>query len=1168
MYISRLDIFGFKSFAKKTDLQFGPGITGIVGPNGCGKTNVVDAIRWVLGEQKTSVLRSDSMQEVIFNGSHSMKPLGMCEVSLTIHNNRDVLPVEYNDVVVTRRLYRDGQSEYLLNKKPCRLKDIQNLFVDTGMGADAYSVIELKMVENILSDTKDERSRMFEEAAGINKYKQERRAAYRKLDATKEDLLRINDILFEIEKNVGSLKRQMRKYERYQRYQRELEENELRLAAHRLWNIEGELAPLEEQLEQGKDIQTSSAEQIEMDESLQQSLKKKIRAREKKVEALDEEIAGADDARQGAKRNILIWNEQKSAAEQTLKRLEQEEVTLQNRREQTKEQAQRIREELSDLQPVLEQAAEEYKKQQETYRQIDSRYQEMRETLQEQQDQKIDSITELADLRNERDRLVENRERIEEETENQRELLQELKEELRDKNHQLQSARDELTDLETGDQDERLQVRELEERQDQIREEIEDHREQLMKAQSREDVLRSKMDFYRELIENREGFSSAVQFLTGEHSPVRGILGTVADVIQVEDEYQLAVENALGEQAEYLIVEDRRTAREVIDAVTQARRGRVSVIPLQEVGRIHNEAAQSDEDDRLLEHLWFEDRFTPVLELLLGDVLIADPGEFRGNGDTWRYVSPRGELQESSGILRGGKADSDYSSRVGRQEALDQLEKELQENLKTQETIQSRLSTHQDDLRDVEEQLERRKSEAEERAENRRTLQQKFDRLEYEISRTRQQRQQADDKIDRLEAQYAGIRESLEEIEPSLQKLQEQRQQLQHQVQETEEKLEEISEQRNQENSRLQDLRLELASKRNEEETLKLRLENAQETLEDIEERFSNIEEERQEAKETIDNRSSSLEEEETRLQELEESYQQLRSRRDEQHDLLSEKQSELDEVEERIREKHRERESQHNRIRNIEQQISELKGEKRSIQERMQDRYNQEVQPEPLDGEVSAQEIKQDVETLRNRIDRIGPVNLAVKEEYQEEQERLDFLTEQRDDLLEAKEDLLETIERIDDEASKQFNEVFANIRENFHKTFSLFFPGGSADLELTYENDPLDADIEIQASPAGKKLQSLRMLSAGEKTLTAIALLFAIYLVKPSPFCILDEVDAPLDDNNSQVFSDVLNDFVTDTQFIIVTHNKITMEVANYLYGITMEDEGVSKVVSVKFD
>ncbi|MBD3274561.1 MAG: AAA family ATPase, partial [Candidatus Marinimicrobia bacterium] len=541
MYISKLEIFGFKSFAKKTNLKFGPGIAGIVGPNGCGKTNVVDAIRWVLGEQKTTVLRSDNMQEVIFNGSKSMKPLGMCEVSLTIHNNKGVLPVEYNDVVVTRRLYRDGQSEYLLNKQVCRLKDIQNLFIDTGMSSDAYSVIELKMVESILSDAKDERARMFEEAAGINKYKMERRSARRKLDATKEDLLRINDILYEIEKNVSSLRRQMRKYERYQRYESELRTKEIQLASHKLWELEGDIIPLEEQLERGKDFQSSSAEQIEIDEAIQTSLKEAIEEQSEKVEELNSELNRVDEALQESRRNILVWSEQRSAAEKSVERLNQEEINLENRKQQTRDQLEKLQSDLEQLKPRLNEAHQAYERQQEQYQQIDARYQSVRSKLDELQEEKIESITELADLRNKRERLLENRERAENEIAQERSRIENLGEELHEKEQNLEDIRAELQSLESGNVDREERIQQLRQKQDGLQTEIEQTREKLLKLESREDVIRSKIDFYQELIENREGFSAGVQYLTSEHQSVEGILGTVADVIQVDPDYELAV---------------------------------------------------------------------------------------------------------------------------------------------------------------------------------------------------------------------------------------------------------------------------------------------------------------------------------------------------------------------------------------------------------------------------------------------------------------------------------------------------------------------------------------------------------------------------------------------------------------------------------------------------
>ncbi|HKJ69667.1 MAG TPA: chromosome segregation protein SMC [bacterium] len=1173
MYISQLDIFGFKSFARKTTLKFGPGVAGIVGPNGCGKTNVVDSIRWVLGEQKTTVLRSDHMQEVIYNGSKSMKPLGMCEVSLTIHNNKGILPVEFNDVVVTRRLYRDGQSEYLLNKQVCRLKDIQNLFIDTGMGADAYSVIELKMVENILSDTKDERARMFEEAAGINKYKQERRAARRKLDATKEDLLRINDILYEIEKNVSSLKRQMRKYERYQRYKTELQEKEVQLAAHKLWHLENDLIPLQEQLSQGKDIQSSSAEQLEIDEAIQASLKDQIREQERVVAEIETELKSIDDQRQDSRRNILVWREQQHAGENTLQRLEQESAHLQDRRQHGEEQVAELQSDLHKLQPELEAVHQRYQEQQERYQQVDRRYQEVRDQVNSYQQQKIDSITELADLRNKRDRLLENRTNAEQEIEALRRNMEEMGAAIQEKTQELARLEDQQQEAEYQAQLRAEKVREIRNEQQEVQEQIESTREQLLKQESEEDVLRSKIEFYEELIENREGFSSAVQYLTGDHKPVEGILGTVSDIIQVSEKFQLAVENALGDQAEYLLARDRATARQAIQVVKEANRGRVSVIPVDTIENLAPAAYNpGDGFTKLTDHIEYDQQYRTVVHLLLGDVLVGeDLDQIAQNGapgEAFRLVSYEGEVREHSGILRGGKSESEYSSRVGRKETLRKLEDRIQAVQQRQKATRSNLSEYQQRMRELEAVITTLENVEQEEAQSSKILSQNITRLEYDISRSKQQKIDSDNKINALQEQIKEIDQTLQTVEPALTELQNQRQQLQHQITTEEETLEKISEQRNTENDTLQDLRLEVASTENEQKTLQVRLSNAEETIQDIEERFESIKRERSEAQEMVDKRKQSLSLEQEKLEEFEEQYQQLRSRRDEQRSILQQKESRLDDVEERIREKHRERETQHDRLRTVERQINEFQSEKRSVMERIRDRYGLEVEPGQLEGDTTEEELAQEITSLRSRLDRMGPINLAVKEEYEEEQGRLDFLTEQRDDLLQAEEDLVETIDRIDHQARNQFEEVFTQIRENFHQSFQMFFPGGQADLVLEGESDPLEADIEIKANPGGKDLQSLRMLSAGEKTLTAIAILFAIYMYKPSPFCILDEVDAPLDDNNSQIFTRVLDEFSAETQFIIVTHNKITMEAANYMYGITMQDEGVSKVVSVNFE
>lgn len=1173
MYISKLEIFGFKSFAKKTNFQFGAGITGVVGPNGCGKTNVVDAIRWVLGEQKTSVLRSDNMSDVIFNGSKSMKPLGMCEVSLNIHNNRGVLPIEFNDVVVTRRLYQDGQSEYLLNKKVCRLKDIQDLFVDTGMSSDAYSVIELKMVESILSDAKDERTMMFEEAAGVNKYKKERRAARQKLDATKKDLLRLNDILYEVEKNVSSLKRQMRKYERYQRYQSELQLLESDLAGHKLWMIERDLSDLEEQLERGKNVQDTSANQLEIDEALRDTLQQTIRKQEDIVSALDEEIAEVGEVLQDAKRNILVWTEQRHSAERTLKRLAQEKASLADREQQLEKQIKEVEQELETVEPRLDEAQKQLSDQQELYRQVDQRYQKARETLNEYQDDKIENITELANLRNQRERLIDQRKESEEQLAQQRHGLETLSDKLHAEEKKFHVKKMELEDLENSSSGNQEHLEALQAEQRTLQEQIEKVRETLVKYESQEDVLQSKIDFYQELIENREGFSSGVQYLTGEQQVVDGIIGTIADIIQVEEAYQLAVENALGDQAEYLLAESRKAAIEAIQTVARNSRGRISVIPLDAMPLAKGSKLNAQNGyERLVQYIQVDKQYKPIIETLLGDVLVSDSLEALdggADGDTyWRFVTLDGEVLEHSGILRGGRADSEYTSRVGRQKTIKTLEASLKGNRAAQQKAREQLTEYQKRMQSIQQEIAGYESRVREWRENRRQLEQELTRAEYEANRYKQLRQDTDDRISALQDQKRRALSSLEDVEPALNQLQEQRQQLQHRVGELEDELEIIVERRNTENTKLQDIRLKVAAIENEQKTLNIRLNNSQESLQDIQTRFETIDAERNQARDTIQQRTSALEQEEYTEKELEEQHRQLKTRRQEQHDILRGKQEELREVEERIRKEHQERESQFDRIRNIERQVSELQSERRSIVERMQDRHGISVEATQLDSDSHPEEMAEQIESLKSRINRVGPVNMAVKDEFEEEQHRLEFLTDQRDDLLQSEEDLLETIDRIDIQARKQFKEVFDKIRQNFHRTFGLFFPGGQADLRLESDSDPLEADIEIQASPAGKKLQSLRMLSAGEKTLTAIAILFAIYMVKPSPFCILDEVDAPLDDNNSQVFTRVLNEFAHDTQFIIVTHNKITMEAADYLYGVTMENEGVSKVVSVNFE
>ncbi len=1176
MFISKLEIVGFKSFATKTVLQFGKGVTAVIGPNGCGKSNVVDAIRWVMGEQKTHTLRSESMVDVIFSGSKHRKPLNYAEVNLTIHNDDGKLGLAYTEVQVGRRLYRDGSSEYLLNEVPVRLKDIQNLFVDTGMSSNAYSVIELKMVEEILNEDKIQRKLLFEEAAGITKYKSQRRSAKRKLDATQEDLARLEDIIYEVESSVRGLKRQLGRYERYEGYAEELKKLELTLAQTNWYDYEDKIVPLEKQLSNNQIRNEETGKQLGIEEAMLTSYKQELEKIEAGMNEVNDKLQELNDKFNSESSKKLVWQEKIGNAQSNKVRLQNEKESAKIRLQSNIEMQENLSSQLGDDDPELVAMREELEKVRENFEEVQSIYQnashrldELRQDLREQQNQLGNSQQQILRLRDQRkqysrlqDEELQRREQLISRSGSQEEQVKSLKVELENKEKELEEAN--------------AQVEQCEVERRAFESKIQTLNSEIVQRQTAYERNRSDAAFYKDLVESLEGYNPGVKYVmkTMKHS---GIRGTVAELISVDKEYGTAIEIALGNVAKYLVAETKSDAMDVVDELKAKKRGRVSIAPMDVMKkRLKDPLKNPFHDSNILAHavdiVSAEGDNQLLVDYFLGNVLIVrslrDLSEAALKDARFRYVTPEGDYMDGRAMIRGGKGQGQNQQIIGRQEKLKELN-EFAEKLKddlefSKKSLSDLERARQDLIKKTGEVSRHSKLIMQERLE----VEKKMSALSYAVNHHHDSMEEIDRKVEDYAGRILEIDKQMSSSEDLLATSKINEEKAQKDLERYRAEYEDISFQRDKLNNELQDMRVSLIAKEKEKDNVRFQYKNATATIEEMNKRLLEIDEQVKSLNDLISEGESNTAELDVSLELLRSKRDDAREQRDKVYKELSVKRDQIQQVENAIAEYHRNREDAFETLRDLEVRVKDLQLRQSQLKDRMYERYHIDILKKPYEPmDMDRREMEEKIEKLTHRIELIGPINMAVREEYNEQSTRLNFLKEQRADLLGAEASINETIDKLDNEARRQFTEIFTQIRENYKKTYKLFFAQGECDVRLEGSSDPLEADVEIFSRPKGKQMKSLRALSGGEKALTAIALLFAIYLVKPSPYCILDEVDAPLDDTNVKRFTHALEHFTDKTQFIIVTHNKLTMNACDYLYGITMQEEGASTVVSVKF-
>ncbi len=1174
MYLSKIELFGFKSFAHKVRITFDKGLTAIVGPNGCGKTNVVDAMRWVLGEQKSSLLRSAKMENIIFNGSKNLKPLSFTEVSITIENTRNILPIEYTEVTVTRRLYRSGESGFLLNNVPCRLKDILDLFTDTGMGSDAYSVIELKMIEEIISNKSEERLKLFEEAAGITRYKQRRKQTFKLLESAAQDLARVDDVLAEVEKKVRSLKLQVRKAEKLRELKKEVRETDLSLSWLSFEEYHRKLDPLVEKIRSEELLNHELAAKIATEDSILQ---------EAEVRLLQDETTLSDMQKQVNESNLHIHEREKQLLqlEEQRKNLAAEIArinTIINRNRERIIEQEQLEKELQERKIPFESACS---KLHQTFETLSAEHAALNNNLKLLRDELIRKRKSSSEEQFAANQLAMKKQSLALKAEH----LQAAAERIQTRKKALQEKL--LGNQKTGQnlsvriESQNKAVLEAQAEEVILRQQyeglagrIEENRDILLQLRSRRDKLGNAIMLASSVLDNFEGMPEGIAFLEKQKNEKPG-LGCLSDLLTLDSTYRKAVNAALGDLINYYVCRSVGDARKGIEDLKRSGKGKVHFFVLDLVKNNGNASYPEIEGTtKTLDIVRFPQELERILPALLhnsyivADLALAESLAMRYPDCT--FVTLDGEAFSGNGMLYGGSSKNNEGIRLGKKAERESLEKELakvESKVAEQDRMLQQLRSEQSAINIPEQRrkVEKLVSELSSTEKEAARFEAEKNAAETEISNTGKEigtlvaeKNTCEAELQKLlpaiqesSAKIAAITDNIRHLQADLSALETRHHQSGIDVQAAQ--------------SRWRDSLLEL-------EKLRISLGNCEKNRSGLEEEIEKLEMESKAAVEKTgreEEHSSTIKKELEKLlletaglqktiNEQESAYREQQVKNQEKRNLLRDLRRKHDVGMQLISALARERND-------VEQSLDHLLTEARLKYD-----CDLSVMPAPdIDDSFDPEAAKKKLETLLRQREQFGAVNELALEEYEAEKERLDFLTSQKDDLLSAEIQLRTTIEEINKTALQKFQETHRAVRKNFIGIFhELFDPEDEVDLLVHASEDPLEAQIEIVAKPRGKKPLSIEQLSGGEKALTALSLLFAIYLVKPSPFCILDEVDAPLDDSNVDRFIRLLKKFENNTQFIIVTHNKKTMASCQALYGVTMEEEGVSKLIPVKLE
>lgn len=1164
MKIKSLTLHGFKSFADKTEISVHEGITAIVGPNGCGKSNISDALRWVLGEQRPTAIRGSRMEEAIFQGTSQRKPIHRAEVVLSLANEDGILAVPYPEVVIGRTLLRGGESDYQLNGASCRLKDIHDLCRDTGLGANAYSIIEARMIDAILSDRADERRSLFEEAAEVGRYKDRRRTALRRLDQAAHDLNRLEDVLGEVRTKVRSLGRQRGRARKYDELRDRRLQLEVAIADVSLRTMEAELVEAETNLKARRRHQPEQEAHLRQRETEAENLRLGIVERERERSNVASELERTRSRAEELERERLLARERISAAEARTQSIGLEAESIASR-------SLTVEAEIARLHDGVDEAAANLTRRAEGRDELDANVERLRQDRQEVEHREQQALDTLAQVIRDVGALEAEGEAVRERRREWARELERRQTELTDMQQALLLGDGELAELNADAERAAAALADLEVEVVEARAAEQENRERHRRERGRVAELESEVastgavaaGLASMLAEGRD-LPPVVAELLNELGPADGLIGVLADVLEAPRDLRPAVESHLGPLLNGVLVRDWKTVR-VVRAWLEGRDAEEGVVllPVDPGPRGGVPGTASGLADRVR----FEGPGEEWARFLLQDVELSQDAQLLPRAGAW--VTVDGSGQDERGVVRLGRSAAGAGAlrRRGELAELDARLQSMKLELQAAHETATRAEGEAAAVTTALTELERRQADS---TVQKREVEAERDTVRGRAERMRRTASEVEARVSELEALLASAQDVDGDEDERRAVMDAKRVEAEEVLARERAGQMSATAEWERENSILQELRLELARMEAGLGSLRERLARSTDVRDELDLRSAELSRELDSLAQIIKQSRAATASGEEELVALLEHRSLLASQEREAQEGLDDRRTEMEEREAGLRtERQAERESAEQRHA-LELEVAQLRGNRANIRERLEAEW--EVSFEDLKARVeapedgTAEDWTLELESIRTRIGSIGPVNLLAAQEYEEEKERLDFLEEQKRDLDKARVDLHDSIRRINEVASEVFSRVFGEVRENFHRIFDTLFEGGEADVWLEDPDDPLDSPIEISASPRGKKTQRIHLLSGGERALTALALLFAIYLAKPSPFCVMDEVDAPLDETNIGRFTAMLERFKGETQFIVITHNARTIEAADWIYGVTMQEPGVSKLVSVE--
>jgi chromosome segregation protein len=1165
--LKSLEIKGFKSFADKTIVRFDEGITGIIGPNGCGKSNIIDSIRWVIGEQKISALRSENLDSLVFNGSKTRSASSMAEVSLTFENTKNTLPSEFSTITVTRRFYKNGESEYRLNDVACRLKDIHNLFMDTGVSTDSYAIIELGMVDDIIKDKDNSRRRMLEQAAGITIYKTRKKEAKNKLDATEQDLSRIEDLLFEINNQLKTLENQAKKAEKYFEIKKDYQATAIELAIASLEGFNISYKELTEQQETESDKKIQLEAQIALAEAALEQERVVFIEKEKALQSLQhdfnekvEALRTKQNEKNLAVQRLSYLNDKELSLKEFLERAEGQLKTIGDSIEYTKLQVLDEEKIYNDFKNRVEAAQAELTNKRAQFDDQRLVLDGLRQQYGQIQRSQFDAEKKVAVSDTSIQNVQRSQEQLETEQNNRIAHIEELTATLATKEAELAERKGHLTELQAQHEKAKAAIFETQAQLEVLRSSLADQTRIL-------DAKKNEYDLLKSLVDSMEGYPESVKFLhknTGwnHEAPI------LSDILYVQEQYRTAVENVLEPYLNYYVVNDLKEGMQAVHLLDEHKKGKANFFLLDQLNGAKAESAPAN-TIAALSVIEIDSKYVALANHLLGNVFIAENEAALEANHTGVILEKTGKYVKGKFTLTGGSVGLFEGKKIGRAKNLEKLLEDIQSQEKVVNALKDEIQEQHSSVLVFNEQLKENEIRSTEQSIN--TLinevfanKNRLENLQSAQASAVTKLAEYTAKITEEHEAIADTRVALEALNVSLQETQTQLESIELAYQLAEQayhlasgEFNEMNLQLTKQQSKIEALQQEVVFKENQLNDLHTQIQSNSAQLTEASASIVESKDQLAQIELTLVALIKTKEEEESKLNEADQAYYTLRN--------------DLQEKESAVRTQIKSKELVDQLINEIKDKLNNLKLQLSGMKERLSVEFKVELE-EVLDKgrqtEETLEELQQSAEKMKKRLENMGEVNPTAIEAYTEMKKRYDFILEQKNDLVTAKESLLLTIQEVEATANQAFLETYNTARENFQKVFkALFTEEDSCDLVLVDPDNLAETAVEIVAKPKGKRPSSITQLSGGERTLTATAMLFAIYLIKPAPFCILDEVDAPLDDANVGKFTQMIQKFSDKSQFIIVTHNKQTMSAVDVIYGVTMQEPGVSKLVPVDF-